>query len=90
MDTSHMVIALSDNHWSQQHLANSIIHPITRKEMEYTVLMKDPQLKPLWTRGFGNECGRLFQGIPDIAGTDTFFLVILTDIPKDRKSLKAK
>jgi hypothetical protein len=33
--------------------------------------MKDPRLQPLWTRGFGNECGRLFQGIRDIPGTDT-------------------
>jgi hypothetical protein len=85
MDTSHMAIALGDNHWSWQHLANSVIHPITGKEMEYTALMKDPQLQPLWTRGFGNECGRLFQGIRDIAGTDTCFFIKLTNIPKGRK-----
>jgi hypothetical protein len=53
--------------------------------MEYTALMKDPQLQPLWTRGFGNECGRLFQGIRDIAGTNTCFFIKLTNIPKDRK-----
>jgi hypothetical protein len=49
-----MAIALGDNHWYRQHLENSVIHPVTRKEMEYTALMKDPQLKPLWTLGFGN------------------------------------
>jgi hypothetical protein len=80
-----MTIALRDNHLSWQHLANTVIHPVTGKEMEYTALMKDPQLKPLWTRGFGNEYGRLFQGIHDITGTDTCFFVTLTDIPKDRK-----
>jgi hypothetical protein len=85
MDTAHMAIAPGDNHWSWRHLANAFIHPVTGKEMEYTALMKDPQLKPLWTRGFGNECGRLFQGIRDIAGTDTCFFIKLTDIPKDRK-----
>jgi hypothetical protein len=85
MDTAHMVIALGDNHWSRQHLSDAIIHPVTGKEMEYTALMKDPQLQPLWTRGFGNECGRLFQGIQDIAGTDTCFFIKLTNIPKDRK-----
>jgi hypothetical protein len=53
--------------------------------MEYTALMKDPQLQQIWTRGFGNECGRLFQGIRDIAGTDTCFFIKLTGIPKDRK-----
>jgi hypothetical protein len=80
-----MAIALGDNHWSQQHLANAVIHPDTGKEMEYTALMKDPQLKPLWTQIFGNECGRLFKGIHDIAGTDICFFVTLTDILKDRK-----
>jgi hypothetical protein len=85
MDTSHMAIALGNNHWSRQHQANAVIHPITGKEMEYSALMKDPRLQPLWTRGFGNECGRLFQGIRDIPGTDTCFFIKLTNIPKDRK-----
>jgi hypothetical protein len=85
MDTAHMAIALGNNHWSQQHLANAVIHPITRKEMEYMALMKDPRLQPLWRRGFGNECGRLFQGIRDIPGTDTCFFIKLTNVPKDIK-----
>jgi hypothetical protein len=29
MDISHMAMALSNNHWSQQHQANAVIHPIT-------------------------------------------------------------
>jgi hypothetical protein len=53
--------------------------------MEYSALMKDPRLQPLWTRGFGNECGRLFQGIRDIPGTDTCFFATLNNIPTDRK-----
>jgi hypothetical protein len=85
MDTAHMAIALGNNHWSRQHLGNAVIHPVTGKEMEYTALMKDPRLKPLWTHGFGNECGRLFQGIRDIAGTYTCFFIKLADIPKNRK-----
>jgi hypothetical protein len=85
MDTAHMAIALGDNHWSRQHQANAVIQPVTGKEMEYTALMKDPRLQPLWTRGFGNECGRLFQGIRDIPGTDTCFFIKLTNIQKDRK-----
>jgi hypothetical protein len=47
--------------------------------------MKDPRLQPLWTRGFGKECGRLFQGIRDIPGTDTCFFIDLKNIPNDRK-----
>jgi hypothetical protein len=80
-----MAIALGDNHWSLQHLAKAIIHPVTSKEMEYMALMKDPHLQPLWTRGSGNECGRLFQGIRDIPGNDTCVFIKLTNIPKDRK-----
>jgi hypothetical protein len=85
MDTSHMTIALGDNHWSRQHLANAVIHPVTGKEMEYMALMKDTRLQPLWTQGFGNEYGRLFQGIQNIPGTNTCFFIKLTNIPKDRK-----
>jgi hypothetical protein len=85
MDTARMTIALGNNHWSQQHLANAVIHPITGKEMEDMALMKDPRLQPLWKRGFENECGHLFQGIRDIPGTDKCFFIKLTNIPKDRK-----
>jgi hypothetical protein len=85
MDTSRMAIALGNNHWSQQYLGNAGIHPVTGKEMEYMALMKDPRLQPLWKRGFGNECGRLFQGIREIPGTDTCFFIKLTNVPKDRK-----
>jgi hypothetical protein len=84
MDIANMAISLRDNHWSRQHEANTVVHPVTRKEMEYSALMKDPRLQPLWTRGFGNECGLIFQGIRDIPGTDTCFFIKLTNIPKDR------
>jgi hypothetical protein len=85
MNTAHMAIALGNNHWSQRHHANAVIHPVSGKEMEYSALMKDLHIQPLWSRGFGNECGRLFQGIRDIPGTDTCFFIELKSIPKDRK-----
>jgi hypothetical protein len=53
--------------------------------MEYNALIKDPRLQPFWKRGFGNKCGRLFQGIRDIPCTDTCFFIKLTNNPKDRK-----
>jgi hypothetical protein len=71
MNTAHMAISLRNHRWSQQHQANVVIHPIIGKEMEYMALMKDPHLQTLWKLGFGNACGRLFQGIRDIPGTDT-------------------
>jgi hypothetical protein len=79
-----MAIALGNNHWSRQHLANAVIHPVTGKEMEYMALVKDPRLQPLWTWWFGNKCERLFQDSWDIPGTDTGFFIKLTNIPKDR------
>jgi hypothetical protein len=85
METAYMAISLGNHHWSQQHCANAVVHSVTGKEMEYTALMKDPSLQPLWKRGFGNKIGCLFQGIRDIPGTDTCFFVELTNIPKNRK-----
>jgi hypothetical protein len=32
MDSAHMAIALGNNHWSQRHQANAVIHPVTGKE----------------------------------------------------------
>jgi hypothetical protein len=31
MDTAHMAIALGNHHWSQEHQANAVVHPITGK-----------------------------------------------------------
>jgi hypothetical protein len=85
MDSARIEISLGNNHLSQRHQANAVIHPVTGKEMEYSALLKDPRLQPLWTRGFGHECGRLFQGIRDIPGTDTCFFIDQKKIPNDRK-----
>jgi hypothetical protein len=85
MDSAHMAIALGNNHCSQRYQANTVIHPVTGKEMEYSALMKDPRLRLIWTRGFGNECRCLFQGIRDIPGTDTCLFIKLKNIPNDRK-----
>jgi hypothetical protein len=85
MDSTHMAIDLEKKHWSQRHHSNAVIHPVNGKEMEYSALMRDPRLQPLWTRGFGNECGRLFQGIRDMPGTDTCFFTEFKNIPQNRK-----
>jgi hypothetical protein len=84
MDSDHMAISLAHTHWSQRLHANVVIHPVTGKEMEYSALIKDPRLQPLWSRGFGNECGCLFQGIRGIPEPDTCFFIKLKDIPNDR------
>jgi hypothetical protein len=84
MDTAKLDIALGANHWSHQHFSCALVHTVAGKQMEYMALMKDPDLQPLWKRGFGNEGGRLFQGINDIPRTNTYFFVELKNIPKER------
>jgi hypothetical protein len=90
IETANISVSLVTNHWSQQHFANAVVHPLTGKQMEYMALMKDPDLQPLWNRGFGNKAGRLFQGIRDTPGTNICFFVELTNIPKDRKIMYGK
>jgi hypothetical protein len=75
MGTANQESVLGTNHWNTFHLANTIVHPIMGKEMEYIALMKDPVLQPLWKRGFGKELGRLFQGIRDIQGIIMCFFI---------------
>jgi hypothetical protein len=82
METANIAIALGTNHWYQQNIANTVVHPITGKQMEYMALMNDLDLQPLWKRGFSNAAGRLFQGIRDIPGTNTCLFVELTNIKK--------
>jgi hypothetical protein len=54
METANMAIALVNHHWYQKHHTNAVVHPVTGKEREYTAIMKDPRLQPLWKQGFGN------------------------------------
>jgi hypothetical protein len=66
-------------------MMNSVIHPVTGKNMQYKYLMKDPIFGPLFEIGLSNELGRVCQGIRDVAGTNTAFFIDLHNIPKDRK-----
>jgi hypothetical protein len=85
MEIANMAIALGKKHWSQQHFANAVVHPTTGKQIEYMALMNDPDPQPLWKRGLSNEAGRLFQGIHDIPGTNTCFVVELKKNTKRQK-----
>jgi hypothetical protein len=85
MGNANQTISLGTNHWTNIHMENDVLHPVAGNEMEYTALVKDPILKPLWKRGFGNEVSHLFQGIRDIQGTKTCLFVVIKNIPKDRQ-----
>jgi hypothetical protein len=54
-------------------IARAVMDDKTGELMEYRQLMKHAKHKQTWGRAFGNEIGRLAQGIPDsIQGTNTF------------------
>jgi hypothetical protein len=65
-------------------MINAVLHPAPGKEMNYKDIMQHQQLGPQYKTGFGNELGRLCQGIRDIQGTNTCFYVELDNIHKDR------
>jgi hypothetical protein len=71
MGSVNHYIALGNKHCTNIPMANAVIHPVTGKKMKYMDLMKYTTIQPLWKRGFGNELGRLFQGIWNIQGTHT-------------------
>jgi hypothetical protein len=82
---ANCAIAFGEYHWTKTQMMNSVIHPITGKEMQYKDLVKDPDLGPLFEIGLSNELGRICQGIRDVAGTNTDFFIDLANIPKDCK-----
>ena len=52
--------------------------------MEYRHLIGNPRYRVLWRKSYGNEIGRLTQGMPDREKvTDTIFFVDKDDILAD-------
>jgi hypothetical protein len=65
-------------------MANSVLSK-HGKLLEYCHLIANPKTLATWTHSYGNELGRLAQGMPDqVTGTDTIFF-----IPKE-KVLRAR
>jgi hypothetical protein len=83
MGSANNAIALGNNHWTSVPMMNAAFHPASGKEMQYKDIIQHPTLGPQYKTGFGNERGRLCQGIRDIQCTNTCFFVELTNIPKD-------
>ena len=61
----------------------------TGKLLEYRHLMKTPKYKEIWGNSFGNEVGRLAQGMPGRISkekaTNTIFFIAQNEIPSDRR-----
>ena len=52
-----------------QNIAFAVTHPVTKKQMEYKDLIKDPEFREYWLLSKSNELGRLLQGIETKNGT---------------------
>jgi hypothetical protein len=85
MGSANNAIYLGNNHCNKTPMMNAVIHPASGNEIKYKDKMQHPTLGPKYKTGFGNELGRICQGIRDIQGTNTCLFVELTNIPKDRK-----
>ena len=56
------------------------------KLLEYRYLRINPQYRQVWGKLFGDEIGRLAQGMPNrVDGTDTMFLLTKTRYQKNAK-----
>ena len=65
-------------------MANSVINK-KGKLLEYKHLTKNPNRRPAWTHSYGNELGRLAQGMPGHAkGTNIIFFIPRHKVPKER------
>ena len=65
--------------------ANAVLDDETGEMMEYRHLIKNPKYREAWGRSFGNEIGRLAQGMPGrVTGTETIFFIHKTEVPTNR------
>jgi hypothetical protein len=53
--------------------------------LEYKHLIANPKTRAIWTHSYGNEIGRLAQGMPGRnTGTNTIFFIKKDQVPKER------
>ena len=63
----------------------SVLDGDTGELLEYWHLIKRPKYKDDWGYSFGNEIGRLAQGMPGRNnGTNTLFFIDRNEVPADR------
>ena len=70
-------------------MAAAVLDGDTGELLDYRHLIKTPKYKKIWRNSFGNEVGRLAQGMPGRIskekGTNTMFFVKQNEIPQDRQ-----
>ena len=63
----------------------AVLNEETGELMEYRHLIGNPKYRELWQRSYGDEIGRLAQGMPGrVEGTDTIFFIKKKDVPAHR------
>jgi len=66
-------------------MANAILDKQTGELLEYRHLINRPEHRETWRHSYGNEIGRLAQGIPGrVEGTNTIFFINKNEVPNDR------
>ena len=53
--------------------------------LQYRHLIKRKEYREVWSRSYGNELGRLAQGLPGrVEGTNTLYFILKSEVPSDR------
>ena len=66
-------------------MAAAVLDDETGELLEYRHLIQRPKYKKDWGHSFGNEIGRLAQGMPGRnTGTNTIYFIHRHDVPQDR------
>ena len=53
--------------------------------LQYRHLMAHPEYREVWGKAYGNELGRLAQGLPGrVDGTNTLDFIAKSEVPSDR------
>ena len=66
-------------------MLNAVLDEETGELMEYRHLVKNPKYREIWAHSYGNELGRLAQGMKGrVKGTNTLFCIDKKDIPAAR------
>ena len=87
-DTGLSAKQMSARKFPQQFIldyASAVLDEETGELLEYRHLIKNPKYKKDWGYSFGNEIGRLAQGMPGrTKGTNTLYFIHKHEIPSNR------
>ena len=66
-------------------IARAIVDGETGARLKYHNLKTNPKYQDTWKKSYGNEIGRLSQGMPGrVMGTNTMFFITKDKIPTNR------